>query len=196
MISSVDVTILRGHPTGSRLSGELQMITAEADDRRAGARSRALMASRARLAQTELIEEIVATAERITAALSFGGEPIVKTDAIWRLLTTLDRSPYCSISDAARLLRVPKQRVHETARKAELAGLVELAANSDDRRIVQILLTRAGRSQIAARRSIENQWRNVLLNGLDEHRLATTVHVLRVIRQRLLRDERERRTRE
>jgi hypothetical protein len=38
-------------------------------------------------------------------------------------------------------------------------------------------------------------WLNALLNGLDDRRLAITVHVLRVIRQRLLRDERERRTR-
>jgi DNA-binding MarR family transcriptional regulator len=163
-------------------------MTTEEDDRRERARSRALIASRRRLAQTELIDEIVATAERITAAQSFGGEPIVKTDSIWRLLGALEHARYCcSISDAARLLRVPKQRLHETARKAELIGVVELVTNSDDRRIVQILLTRAGRSQLAAARSIESHWRNALLNGLDEHRRATTVHVLRVIRQRLLR---------
>lgn len=146
MISSVPVTVSRGHPIGSRylrsvsvhaiakcigslLSAKRdrltapceapQLMTTEEDDRRERARSRALMASRRRLAQTELIDEIVATAERITAAQSFGGEPIVKTDTIWRLLSALEHARYCcSISDAARLLRVPKQRLHETARKA------------------------------------------------------------------------------
>ena len=117
-------------------------------------------------------------------------------DEVSRLLGALERSQYCcSISDAARLMRLPKQRLHETARKAELAGVVELVSNPDDRRIVQILLTRAGRARLSAARSIQNHWRNALLNGLDRHRLTTTVQVLRVIRQRLQRDERERRKR-
>jgi DNA-binding MarR family transcriptional regulator len=69
--------------------------------------------------------------------------------------------------------------------------LVELATNPDDRRIVQVLLTRSGRSVLASARSREIGWLNALLNGLDRHRLAVTVHVLRVIRQRLLRNERD-----
>jgi DNA-binding MarR family transcriptional regulator len=171
------------------------MTAKDEETRLKQARHRALLASRARFKQTELVEEIVATGKCIAAA-KVGGEPIAKTDPVSRLLAVIERAPYCcSISDAARLLRQPRQRVHETARKAEIAGLVELAANSDDRRILQLFLTRTGRSRLAAARAIENQWRNVLLNGLDEHRLATTVHVLRVIRQRLLRDERERRGR-
>jgi hypothetical protein len=39
----------------------------------------------------------------------------------------------------------------------------------------------------------ESAWLAELLNGLDERRLATTLQVVRVIRQRLMRDERERR---
>ena len=150
----------------------------------------------AQLARRELIEEVVATAEHLAAASDPDNRPIVRSDPIWRLLTTLERSSYCcSISDAARLLRLSRQRVHETAREAERAGLVELAPNPDDRRIVQVLLTRPGRAQLAAARSIEARWIVALLNGLDDHRLATTVRVLRVIRQRLLRDERARRAR-
>ena len=147
----------------------------------------------AQLARRELVEEIVATAEHVAAARDMHDEPVARADPIWRLLVAIERSSYCcSISDAARLLRLSRQRAHQTARDAERARLVELATNPDDRRIVQVLLTRSGRSVLAAARSREAGWLNALLNGLDDRRLAVTVQVLRVIRRRLLRDERER----
>lgn len=145
----------------------------------------------AQLARCELIEEVVATAEHLAAARDLDGETIVRTDPVWRLLVTLERSSYCcSISDAARLLSLSRQRAHQTARDAERARLVGLATNPDDRRIVQVLLTRSGRAELAATRSREVGWLNTLLNGLDDRRLAVTAHVLRVIRQRLQRTER------
>lgn len=148
----------------------------------------------ARLAERELVEEIVGAAERVVAARTRGGEPIVCTDAVSSLLAVLERASYCcSISDVARLLRVSRQRAHETARKAELGKLVELLTNPDDRRILQLSLTPLGRARLRAARSAESAWLAELLNGLDERRLATTLQVVRVIRQRLMRDERERR---
>jgi DNA-binding MarR family transcriptional regulator len=145
------------------------------------------------IAETELIHEIVATAERIAAARALDGEPIVRTDAVSSLLHAVERSQYCCcVSDVARLLGVRRQTAHEAARRAELSGAVELLKNPDDRRIVQVLLTRRGRSRLAATRSAEALWTHVLLNGLDTRQMAATTHVLRVIRHRLLRDERER----
>lgn len=148
-----------------------------------------------RPAAAELIHEIVATADRIAATRAADSEPVIRTDALWSLLCALERSRYCcSISDVARLLRVSRQTAHELARKAELAGQVGLLKNPGDRRIVQVLLTSQARSALAAARSGEASWVNALLNGLDMRQMAATVHVLRVIRQRLLRDERERAT--
>jgi hypothetical protein len=47
----------------------------------------------------------------------------VKTDPVARLLAVIERAPnYCSIPDAARLLRQPCQRLHDIARKAEPPG--------------------------------------------------------------------------
>jgi DNA-binding MarR family transcriptional regulator len=149
-----------------------------------------------RLASAELIQEIVAAAEAVSAARTFDGDPVFRTDAVWLLLSALERAKHCcSISDAARLLRMSRQRVQRAAHEAEIRGAVELAPNPDDARIVQVLLTRHGRAELAAARSIETPWLNVLLNGLDEHRMETTLQVVRVIRQRLQRDERERRAR-
>jgi DNA-binding MarR family transcriptional regulator len=143
-------------------------------------------------AQAELIQEIVATAERIAVARSSGGTPIYKTDPLWSLLRALERSQYCcAIADAARLLGVSRQRAHLIARSAERLGLLELLPNPDDRRIVQLFLTRSARDELAAARSEEGTWIATLLLGLDPHRLSATTHVLRVIRQRLRRAERE-----
>jgi DNA-binding MarR family transcriptional regulator len=70
--------------------------------------------------------------------------------------------------------------------------LIELEPNPDDRRILQLFLTESGRARLSATRAIETAWLNALLNGLDDGRLAITVHVLRVIGQRLVRDARAR----
>ncbi len=97
---------------------------------------------------------------------------------MWALLDALERSPYCcSISDAARLLGVSRQTAHEVANKAELAGAVELLRNPDDRRIVQLLLTRGGRAVLASARAAEASRVGVLLNGLDSRSVAVTAHV-------------------
>jgi DNA-binding MarR family transcriptional regulator len=61
----------------------------------------------------------------------------------------------------------------------------------DDQRILQIVLTPAGRSKLHAVRAIEPRWLTTLLNGLGDHDLATATHVVRVIRQRVERAARE-----
>jgi DNA-binding MarR family transcriptional regulator len=143
--------------------------------------------------EVELVDEIVATADRVLRARSPEGIPIVRRDPIALLVRAVDRSQYCcAIADVARLLRVSRQRAHQIARSAERIGAVELLANPDDRRIVQVFLTRASRAELGAARSAERIWAARLLLGLDEHAMATTTRVLGVIRQRLMRAERER----
>ncbi|HET8713923.1 MAG TPA: MarR family transcriptional regulator [Gemmatimonadales bacterium] len=166
------------------------------EERAADKQRRDLLHRKSQHARRELLDEILATARRVAAARNMDGERIIRTDPAWRLLTTIERAPYCcSISDAARLLRLSRQRVHHLARQAEQLGLIELEPNPDDRRILQLFLTESGRARLAAARSVETAWLNVLLNGLDDRRLAVTVHVLSVIGQRLVRDAQAARTR-
>ena len=147
----------------------------------------------ARFKERELIEEIVWAGRCIAAARHRNGDPIAPTDAVSSLLVALERSSYCcSISDVARLLHVSRQSAHETVRKAERARLVDLLTNPDDRRILQLVLTPAGRSALKWMWMAESTWLAELLIGLDQHRRATALQVVRVIRQRLLRNERER----
>lgn len=148
---------------------------------------------RRRREEYELIDEIVTAAERIVAARHADGKHAVRADQRWRLLCAIERSPYClSISDAARRLCIPRQRAHEVVTAAARSGEIEVLPNRDDKRILQVFLTPVGRATLSAARSRRSTWTAILLNGLGEHELRATIHILRVIRHRLLRDERER----
>lgn len=143
-------------------------------------------------AEHELIDEITSAARRIANARDSYGEPVFRTDGIWRVLATVAGSPYClAIADLARALGVRKQVAHELAHSAARAEVIELAPNHQDKRLLQALLTPRGRAELAAARTAQALWLATLLNGLADHELAATTHVVRVIRRRLERDARE-----
>jgi DNA-binding MarR family transcriptional regulator len=139
----------------------------------------------------DLIGEITLAAECIGAACTPFGERVYPTDTQARLLRSIRHSPYClSIADAARALGVSRQAAHRIAYRAAAVGRVDLLSNPDDQRILQIVLTAAGRCSLRAQDAIESTWLATLLNGLGSRERATAVHVVRVIRQRLERDAR------
>jgi DNA-binding MarR family transcriptional regulator len=145
-----------------------------------------------RVEALELIEEITLAAERIGEARSTFGERVYPNDAQSRLLRAVERSPYClSIADAARALCISRQAARRVAYGAAATDHVELLTNPDDQRILQILLTPAGRSHLQGKHAVESAWLATLLNGLGGRERATAIHVVRVIRQRLERDARE-----
>jgi DNA-binding MarR family transcriptional regulator len=156
------------------------------------ARKHGVPFERRRFAEQELIGEITNAARRIADARDWNGQPVFRTDGVWRVLATVASSSYClAIADLARALGVRKQAAHELAHSAARAGVIELASNPQDKRILQALLTPRGRAELADARTAEAVWLAALLNGLGDHELATTTHVVRVIRQRLERDVRE-----
>jgi len=147
---------------------------------------------RRHVAEHELIAEITTAARRIAEARDWSGDPVFRTDGIWRVLDTVASSPYClAIADLARALHVRRQVAHELAHAAARAGVIELATNHQDKRILQASLTPRGRAELAAARTAQSIWLATLLNGLGDHELAATTHVVRIIRQRLERDARE-----
>jgi hypothetical protein len=87
---------------------------------------------RSRIAATELMDEIVATSERVRAARTFGGQQPKRVDATFRLLRAIERTSYClSIADAGRALRMSRQGAHKTviraierARRAALIAVI------------------------------------------------------------------------
>ena len=102
------------------------------------------------------------------------------------------RSQYClAIADVGRALGVRRQTAHELAHAAVRSGVIELAPNPQDRRILQALLTPRGRAAFAAARSTEALWLATLLDGLGDHELAATTHVVQSHPPGLERDARE-----
>ena len=145
------------------------------------------------VAATEVIDEIVATAARISTARASSGEPVFPDDAESRLLRAVAGSSHClAIADVARALRVTRQAAHRLVYRAVATGRVELLPNPDDRRILQVFLTRRGRAELACARMAEGVWLQLLLSGLADRQMAQVTRVLHVIRQRLERDARER----
>src|SRR5688572_31804157 len=90
------------------------------------ARQRGAPLVQRRLAEHDLIDEITSAAARFADARDWNGEPVYRTDGIWRVLTTVARSPYClAIADLARTLRVRKQVAHQLAHEAARARVIE-----------------------------------------------------------------------
>ena len=84
-----------------------------------------------------------------------------------------------------------RQAAREQALKTADAGLVELFTAPDDRRLLQVALTPAGRRELERQRMPDFGWVFTLLNGLEPSAMRETNHVLRVLRLRLERYQRE-----
>jgi DNA-binding MarR family transcriptional regulator len=135
-----------------------------------------------------LIDEVMATSERIRAAQ--GHSRRGSTFATLRLLRVVAASNrYLAIAEAGRVLRLSRQAAHETVVRAAAAGFVELLPNRDDRRILQIELTPLGRSVLAKHEAKLSAWLGDLLIGLPGRDLATVIDVLRGFRERIVRAE-------
>jgi DNA-binding MarR family transcriptional regulator len=143
---------------------------------------------------TAFLYEVVRAADALREAKAFGGGPALHYGARWQVLRAIERCGGApTFSEIARSLRVTRQTAREHAIKAARVGIVELLPAPDDRRVVQVALTPAGRKELEAQRMLPLSWVAAVLNGLKPEAMRSTHHVLRVLRLRLERDARERR---
>src|SRR5688572_19666025 len=143
---------------------------------------------------TAFLHEIMMAADRLKEARAFDGSPALHLGTHSRLLRAIERcGGVPTFSDLARVLGISRQTAREQALETARVNLVELFQAPDDRRAWQVALTPAGRRRLEEQRMPEFSWVFTLLNGLDAAERRRTGHVLRVIRQRLERYERERR---
>jgi DNA-binding MarR family transcriptional regulator len=98
-----------------------------------------------------------------------------------------------TFSHLARVLGISRQTARQQALETAATGLVELFQAPDDRRAWQVALTSAGRRALDAQRMPPPAWLFTLVNALEPAAMRSTTDVLRIIRQRLERYERERR---
>ena len=152
------------------------------------------LARDSRSEDAEFVRAIEDTAKLIREARAADGELVYRTDACYRLLAGIESGGgWPSISEIARMLRVSKQTAREQVIATARIGLLELMPEPFDRRSIQIGLTRSGKSELAAAQAREVAAGDLLLRGWGVRERRLVAHVLRVMRARLLRAERERR---
>jgi DNA-binding MarR family transcriptional regulator len=141
----------------------------------------------------QFVRGIIDTAALIQQAHDASGEPVFRTDAQYKLLGALELiGGWPSISELARAMRVSKQATREQVIAAGRSRLLELLPDPRDRRSIQIGLTPSGKKELTAARLRELTLITMLLGGLGARDMRLVAHVLRVMRARLLRAERER----
>jgi len=141
---------------------------------------------------TAFLHEIVMTADALRDARAFDGESAMHFETRSRVLRAIERCGGApTFSDLGRLLGMSRQAARGHALEAAKAGVVELFQAPDDRRAWQVALTPTGRRELERQRKPQLAWILTLLNGLEPVPMRTTRHVLRVIRQRLERYDKE-----
>jgi DNA-binding MarR family transcriptional regulator len=112
----------------------------------ASATTRRRPVERRRIAEQALIYEIQHAARRIAEARDRNGQPIYRTDGVFRVLDAVARAPYCmAIADLGRVLRIRKQSAQQFAHAAAREGVIDLEPNPDDKRLLQLFMTPKGR---------------------------------------------------
>jgi DNA-binding MarR family transcriptional regulator len=141
---------------------------------------------------TEFVRAIEETAKLIRDARAPDGEPVYRTDIRYRVLAGIESGGgWPSMSGLGRVLRMSKQAARQQVIAAARMGLLELLPDPFDRRSMQIGLTPSGKNVLAAARAREHVASDLLIRGLGERGKRLVAHVLRVMRARLLRAERE-----
>jgi DNA-binding MarR family transcriptional regulator len=105
----------------------------------------------------------------------------------WAALLAVHDSSYClSISDFARVMKLPRQSAHRKAVALARGGWVELRPNPDDRRLLQLVLTPNGRRAVA---TIRHQFSTAILMcaaDVDGRTFESTEKLLRTLRFRIV----------
>jgi len=145
------------------------------------------------VAATEFLYAVIEAADRLREARAFDGSRALPLDSRSDLLRAIERCGGApSFADLARLLRVSRVSARERALAAAATGAVELLPCPDDRRLIQVALTAAGRRLLEAQRLPALDWLFTLLNGLAPATMKSADHVLRVVSARLARYEKDR----
>jgi DNA-binding MarR family transcriptional regulator len=133
-----------------------------------------------------LVEEILSSAAQITRIRNALMRDFGLDRQRWSILLAVSRSDYClSISDLARVLKQSRQATHRMAVELARAGWLELLPNPDDRRIIQLELTRAGKSVIG---QIRHRFTHSVLQPsahLEGRDIQTATEVLSSLRTRM-----------
>ncbi|MFB9247211.1 MarR family winged helix-turn-helix transcriptional regulator [Sphaerisporangium melleum] len=115
---------------------------------------------------------------RLVLRLNTPGELSLTTAST---LATLDRSGPCRLTDLAARQGVTQPAMTQLVSRLQESGLAERAADPQDRRVVLVRITAAGRAALAERRRARGERLAVLLTELDEAERAALTAALPAI---------------
>jgi len=135
-----------------------------------------------------LAKEIHDAAACLNASRAVICEKTGLTAERWRALSVIARSSFAlSISALARQLRQSRQAVQSLARGLERAGWIRFLPNQDDRRLLQMEITSAGKLALGAAEDRFNFWLLTMASDLADHELRRLVTTVRAVRERIAR---------
>jgi len=133
-------------------------------------------------------DEIRNAASNLTATQAQIGEENGLRLEHWRALSVIDSSGFMlSISDLARRLRLARQSAHSLVVGLERAGWIRLSSNPDDRRLIQMEMTRSGKDGLRVADTRLRHWLLMMTDDLSDHELCRLIYTLRSIRGRIAR---------
>ena len=106
----------------------------------------------------------------------------------WNALTRIGRSSrVLSVSQLAHGLKRSRQSTYELVLGLERAGLVRLLRNPDDRRLLQMEITEAGRRDLSIAEDRRNAWFLTMAYDLEESELYVLTERMRALHNRIMR---------
>jgi DNA-binding MarR family transcriptional regulator len=141
---------------------------------------------------TELVLETFRLNGRLLAAGDALTADVGLSSARWQVMGAIDMTGTpLPVAQIARNMGLTRQAVQRIADVLAGDGLVAYADNPNHRRAKLVGLTEQGRAVLQEVSRRQTEWVNRLAAGLAESDLRTAVAILRTVRERLERDERE-----
>ena len=135
-----------------------------------------------------LVEMIRGTAASLDDSQAAFCKEIGVSREQWSALAEIGGTSHTlSISQLARKLRLRRQSTYPLVLRLERDGLIRFLRNPDDRRLLQMELTAAGRSVLNTVEIRRNQWMLVMAYDLDDMALQGHLNRMRDLQIRIAR---------
>ena len=137
-----------------------------------------------------LFTDIVLEAFRLDGALLAAGNRLTAgtglTAARWQVLGAIALAGHpLTVAQIGRAMGLTRQSVQRLVDELEAAGFVHRTTHPDSRRARPVALTDRGAAAYAQADRRQRPWANRTAAGIAQSDLATTLRVLRTLRQRL-----------
>jgi DNA-binding MarR family transcriptional regulator len=136
------------------------------------------------------ITELILETFRLNGELLIAGDKLVAdlglTSARWQVLGAMGMSSTAlPVAHIARNMGLSRQAVQRIVNDMVAQNLLQFAPNPYHQRAKLVLMTGKGKDVFEAAMERQSPWADALATGLSSDQIATTLHVLRTLRDKL-----------